>query len=589
MSINWGRTLEVYDNYEGFTKVLNFEDLWHPGINLSWRGGCKTTSNKIFRADLFIYLLEAWFEDFNDDNPIGRISGTERAKIINKITEIKEYWKENKRSGDRGFLGLFRYLYLNHQNEVIFVQSYTSSDPFIGPVDTFGNMMEAALTLNSKSINRDDITLLQDRLNSIKGSYYICQYMRYVYSFVTEAFLLGYPGGRDRRFTENDWIAMLERGQHIQLMKDFMGNRFGLYYKQSVDKHNRGPIECILNYSTNVLYYLGDGFDKTSNEVNPPFYGVELEVSTNHSPRDIVNANEELFCIVKSDSSVNGSKRQAFEIVTKPCSLKIQKIRWLEFFKKLPPDESMWDISTSTNNGMHVHIGDDIFRTKKHLRTFVWMLTNPCMEDFILEVSERPNKRDLQRWSNYGDYEKQDKVFDFVRAERMGLRDDHRMLLSVRPGRPTVEVRMFKGIVSYATIVKNLEFVDSMVHASMDMPNMACLDDYLAWLMKTPKSKYRFLKLFLEQLNLEELSNNSKIESEFYGIQDLNMIVGTINKDPRFVANTSVLNYLRKQFPEYKFSLNKKEGIVSYTRTNTGKLYSMDTGVLERFRLNQGA
>src|SRR5690606_7842826 len=56
----------------------------------------------------------------------------------------------------------------------------------------------------------------------------------------------------------------------------------------------------------------------------------------------------------------------------------------------------------------------------------------------------------------------------------------------------TIEVRLFKGIVSWTSILKNLEFVDSLVEFTKNsgFSNLS-LSDYLKYLKSLPSTNYR--------------------------------------------------------------------------------------------------
>ncbi len=58
-------------------------------------------------------------------------------------------------------------------------------------------------------------------------------------------------------------------------------------------------------------------------------------------------------------------------------------------------------------------------------------------------------------------------------------------------GEKTVEIRIFKGIVSYATVVKNIEFVDSVVEFTRTAnTNQVTLKHYLNWVSSLPSNKW---------------------------------------------------------------------------------------------------
>lgn len=279
--------------------------------------------------------------------------------------------------------------------------------------------------------------------------------------------------------------------------------RLTFNFIRKVSKEYRDPILRQLNYSANVLKYLPD-FKKDVNEKSPIFYGVELEVACDYKVKDLVMAPEDPFFICKQDGSISGNGSTFTEIVTTPMSLRMHKKYWADLFNKLDYDK--FDTSRDTNNGMHVHIGSECI-TKKHRAALLWFYTNPMNRQFLLEVSERTieslmkwakppmTNPDLKAmWRNYTNVE------EIVR-DHSG-RDRH-ALLNFAERTSTIEFRLFKGIVSFADILKNLEFIESTIEfTSNRWFRSNSVHMYLKWLKSTPTNKYSTLKEFLTHINM---------------------------------------------------------------------------------------
>jgi len=109
-------------------------------------------------------------------------------------------------------------------------------------------------------------------------------------------------------------------------------------------------------------------FHKKNNEINPPFFGIELEYLVNSS-RDredicrelgeLYSDNENLF-FHKEDGSISGNNGQ--ELVTMPCSLEFHKTSfpWEEITRRLDKYDSV-SHNASTSCGLHIHVSRNTF------------------------------------------------------------------------------------------------------------------------------------------------------------------------------------------------------------------------------------
>lgn len=337
---------------------------------------------------------------------------------------------------------------------------------------------------------------------------------------------------------------------------------------------DRRIIERVLNYSANVFDYLPYTI-KGPKEPAAVLYGVELEANGDYTPKELITAQKDLFFIMKQDGSVWGSKSQNYELVTVPASLKAHKRLWAEFFEKV--DYQMFDTSKDTGNGMHVHIDRKAFKTG-HLNRFTWFITNPANEDFILAISERPNKRNLEEWARMPEHSRLPtklKAAQQASLTNLGIRG------AVHYKRDkTVEVRLFKGIVSYATVVKNLEFVDSVFHYTQQTAlSQLSLKHYLAWLQRTPKNKYQMLKAFLSEVKLPDLVASSEVVELIWTEKAEHTVAEKLNKAPFKLTNAHI-TYLNKKRRKRTFIL--KDGTVKCIASSGGLLAKLDKSVQQK-------
>jgi hypothetical protein len=357
-----------------------------------------------------------------------------------------------------------------------------------------------------------------------------------------------------------------------------------VFYKRKVKIATRREISSVLNYSSNVLDFLPFTI-RSPKEEKAPLYGIELEASTDYSPADAITHQKDLFFICKSDGSITGKGYYKYEIVTVPATFKSHKRLWADWFSKL--DYNKFDTSKNTGNGMHVHVDRKAFYNKEHLDKFTWFFINPANYDFHFEVSERPNKHDFQRWSPTPCLESRGastklKTLKSAAACNGGLRGIVHFKRDV-----SVEVRMFKGVVSYATLVKNLEFVDSVFHFTGEHRSLQIsLKTYLNWLNSLPKNKYTMLRKFLSELaTLETILTSNEIKEYLYLHTSVESTVNKLNKAPFKVTNKH-LTILNKERKKRTYILNK-DGSISLAYAIGGKLAPLDVEFQQK--MNRGS
>lgn len=347
-----------------------------------------------------------------------------------------------------------------------------------------------------------------------------------------------------------------------------------LTFKCALAAGDRRMVSRLLNYSANVLDFLPYTI-KGPKEPKAILYGVELEACGDYTVPELIDAQKDLFFIAKQDGSIHGDKPNAYELVTVPASLKAHKRLWAEFFEKV--DYTAFDTSRDTGNGMHVHIDRKSF-TQRHLNRFTWFITNPANTDFMLAVSERPTKKNFEEWARLPNH--------FVHSSKIQASKGANVTNSGIRGAvhfkrdKTVEVRMFKGIVSYATVVKNLEFVDSVYHYTQQ--TMLCqlgLKHYLAWLQNTPKNKYQMLKTFLAEIKTADMVAAAEVTEYIWKESRDHIVVEKLNNAPFTITNTHITALNKKR---RKRTYILKSGKVLCVSPSGGLLAKLDQSVQKR-------
>ena len=333
---------------------------------------------------------------------------------------------------------------------------------------------------------------------------------------------------------------------------------------------NRKKFEKIFSYSTDVLTKLPYTI-KGPKEQASTLYGVELEANSKYPAREVIQAQKDLFFLLKQDSSIFGEYSNNYEMVTIPCTLRAHKRLWAEFFESI--DYTKFDTSKSTGNGMHVHIDRKAF-SKKHLNKFTWFFIAPGHSNFIFLMSERATKEDLNKWAGIASVSTHS-YSKYYRAARSASTINRGRGAVHYKGSKTVEIRIFKGIVSYATIVKNLEFVDSVVeYTRWESTDQISLSRYFFWLDNhTPKNKYELLKAYYAEFKLEPYVTAAELDKLLWGITREDLIVKKLNSAPFKVTNAhiTILNKKRK-----KRTFVLKDGVVTSLVKNSGVLAKLD-------------
>lgn len=365
----------------------------------------------------------------------------------------------------------------------------------------------------------------------------------------------------------------LAAGTHT-LVVGFSGNSVTLKLVPKVNKDNKAYLYHLFDRKANILDVLPNSLTLPE-EHKPRLYGLELELTSDHTIQTLVDAVIEPFFVCKYDGSIRGSKAACYELVTAPMSYKAHKHSWGQFFKKLGYDG--FDTSKKTNNGIHIHVDKRAFdgnyrvsqqrpeATNYHLQRFEWMFVNPANYDFILAISEREGK-ELQAPAGDGGYAhivRFDQFMEHPIRKVAAFNEAPRLVRGVRgavnihPNGNTVEIRLFKGIVSEAVIFKNLEFVDSLIEFTRKMPFQHCtLEDYLDWLDRQPKNQYKILRKFLETIKLPAMRETSSLVEKIFLDIDPKNIMKRLNVG--FNVTQRHVDLLNKRFETEMF--NFKDG-----------------------------
>lgn len=250
------------------------------------------------------------------------------------------------------------------------------------------------------------------------------------------------------------------------------------------------PESCdsLRGYSTNILDVF-DGFKTLPNENDSLFLGIELEVNT-RSKWERCEAVESFtqcldrYAICKEDGSLDDS--EGFEIVTIPATLAYHKKALESFFRKNDKHEyvSSWNRKEC---GMHVHIGLETISPLVLGRMLVFV-NDEKNEEFLSLVAGRPVNRNAP-WAAT----KHKTLRSGVNPEK-----EHYEALSVSRSTSgkTCELRIFKGNVAKAGVLKNIEFAHALVMFAKQSGNRKIsISDFVSF-VKEPRNRKEYANLY---------------------------------------------------------------------------------------------
>lgn len=394
-----------------------------------------------------------------------------------------------------------------------------------------------------------DIARRLDRMQSVRHWNDFCEgtYAGYVYLM-----MIG------QQYVEDHWEGCYDRRGVLEF-HDYM---FSFNQPGSLPRimqrsdDGKAHLYKLFSYRTDVIQVLGS--ERVSTKETPkgtkyrrnpddPLYGIELELSCSHTIRDIINSQEFPFFICKQDSSISGFEESNYECVTLPMDYRSQRTEWGKFFAKFLDKSNNsyegFDNTTNTNNGLHIHVSKSAF-IDNHLQRFTWFIVDPLNNEFITAVSERG--------ATLGEYAR---VPTFARMSRKRAYDRcvaecsaFRGAVNVgRSSAQTIEVRIFRGIVSYATLLKNLEFVDAVFwftqqhsYSSLTLPK------FLDWVEATPRSKYKALKMFLKNMD-PEIVSRAGLAQRLGHLKTEKQVLEYFDKN-RLPIDDVTLDYLNRKF-----------------------------------------
>lgn len=361
-----------------------------------------------------------------------------------------------------------------------------------------------------------------------------------------------------------------------------------------IDANDRSQLWRIQQYSADVTRWLPNEGREAGEEADN-LYGVELEVSTNVEPRAVVEATEKPYCVCKSDSTITGRLQHKYEIVSMKATLKHHKKNWAAILDKVGYQN--FDVTRSTNNGMHVHVDMNAFKNAQgiqdstHQKHFVWFFCNPVNRAFQTLVSERDEKT-IQTWAGEPPFT-QGRNLPYLYHQLMTVvLPPFRGVINFKQSRDsgsfvTIEVRLFKGIVSLASIWKNLEYVDSV----FNFTTKSCfqsnnLDSYLSWLKATPTNRYATLKEFLKRADLKGISENAKLKQLLWGTADPEKVIYQIKRYNIPIGPNQLIT-LNTLIEDAKFAL--QDGQLVVVETNRSAVYDLDMVLHNKLKLMKGA
>lgn len=320
-----------------------------------------------------------------------------------------------------------------------------------------------------------------------------------------------------------------------EIPNDFVSNGtfFGYRGDTNITWENRRKLYRVYNYTTNVLsYFKPKRLEGEANNV--PLCGVELELSTDYGTEALIDACDDPFFMIKSDASVRGNKDYMYELVTAPMSFLAQKVYWSQFFDNL--DYRKFDTSLETTNGMHVHVDNHAFKNAQHQKAFIYFWLRPQHTEFFLKFSAR----DLESFKRYSGVPKdmqgdtEAALLDDPNSFMDRLRDDAgrplRGIVTKSKKGGTTEVRLFRGVVSLADMVKNLEMVEAVFEftKSAETHNDLDLKAFLNFVYGQPADTWEVLKEYINTLDLEYCLHFSEVRALFIGETRTDRIVQNI-------------------------------------------------------------
>ena len=203
-------------------------------------------------------------------------------------------------------------------------------------------------------------------------------------------------------------------------------------------------------------------FHGEGNPNSDPYFGIELEVEMKQGQEHYISLiatrfQQDVgdFIYIKKDSSISSG----FEIVTHPGTLSYwqkEADKLFEGLRKLTKHCESWSVD---NCGIHVHVGLKSFTEYGHMARFLMFINNNRL--FSAFIAERYNAKQAP----FLDMSSYDAAMNMVVFNKIY---DRHIAVNMQPDLPTIEVRIFKGNMRKAKILKDIEYV----HAVQDYTRM---------------------------------------------------------------------------------------------------------------------
>ena len=184
---------------------------------------------------------------------------------------------------------------------------------------------------------------------------------------------------------------------------------------------------------------------------NNRFYGVEVEIETRNSTRDAVGKIREYFDPDEASLMEDGSiHEEGFEIITHPASLQIVK----SFAKSFSNISDECKGYHAKGCGMHIHFSRKSITTLTLAKFMLFFANNTEFIEFIAQRAA-PSEEETQYWKHEKQGETTKKIKhpqDSNRYTAINLQNEH-----------TIEIRIFQSNLRSERIIKNIEFVESLI------------------------------------------------------------------------------------------------------------------------------
>lgn len=215
-----------------------------------------------------------------------------------------------------------------------------------------------------------------------------------------------------------------------------------------------------------------------TSETRGAFYGIELEVDrggeSNDMSKDVIKLMQERVYTMHDGSLTNG-----FEIITHPHTEQaIKNLNWEETFKWLiHKGYRSHDINTC---GLHLHINRSIFNNDESIIKMMYFYDK--FYDEVLKVSRR-EKSKAQRWAGTYAYDYKNITLNYCRDVFGDVDDanDHDMRYKCvnLQKRNTIEIRIMRGTLNYASFMACLDFMMTVAKNSNKVVDIDNINEWL--------------------------------------------------------------------------------------------------------------